>query len=518
MVRLKLSIGMIFDEIADAEKDINIKTCFNGYDRLLNLERYKLYEKDTIFRSDTLYIVLDETFLNHRLSFLTIEDGTAIICSGDININKLPSKASYILFPNMQKQLMFLINQITNIFFKYNQIEAAFNNILVENKCTGVQQLVDIATPLFGNEITVRTAEFRYVGTSFHHIRHLETAAIPQPNNNVYSKDAIDSLKSDINYKDQNPTNNAWFYKNDFYDCSFWCYDIYLHNRFLYRLKIADILQPFRAYDPELLLYFAEYLRKAQNEGTLYLTEYMTTLIDGIQATTQNRVSEELMKLGWKNSDSYQLFYIKSGDQSREITNLSYYCSYLNKELKSVFSFKYNDGIILIANLTTGFNHNSQDFVQDLLVFLREGNFRAGISNVFTPFEEPKSYYLQAKTALALGLRYHPSIWSYYFQQYRFHYIKSLIQSDFPEIKLIAPELDRLKRNDENKHTEYYSTLKIFLNNNQSLSQTASILNIHRSTLIYRLEKIKKALNISVWTSKDVLFLQLCMELIDLEI
>lgn len=54
-------------------------------------------------------------------------------------------------------------------------------------------------------------------------------------------------------------------------------------------------------------------------------------------------------------------------------------------------------------------------------------------------------------------------------------------------------------------------TLEIFLNNDLQLIKTAEVLQIHRHTLKYRLERIKEQTSLDPTVFKDALYLQIAM-------
>ncbi len=54
----------------------------------------------------------------------------------------------------------------------------------------------------------------------------------------------------------------------------------------------------------------------------------------------------------------------------------------------------------------------------------------------------------------------------------------------------VHPALKRLKEHDKESGNELYNTLKIFLRNHHNSNETAKVLNIHRNSLAYRLDKI----------------------------
>ena len=68
---------------------------------------------------------------------------------------------------------------------------------------------------------------------------------------------------------------------------------------------------------------------------------------------------------------------------------------------------------------------------------------------------------------------------------------------------------------DLKNNTEYYLTLKTYLENNMQPVITASLLFVHRTTLMYRLNKIQQLFHIDISTAYSRLFLELSMLMLD---
>ena len=67
------------------------------------------------------------------------------------------------------------------------------------------------------------------------------------------------------------------------------------------------------------------------------------------------------------------------------------------------------------------------------------------------------------------------------------------------------------------KDEELISTVELFFANNLNIIQTSKVAIIHRNTLVYRLEKIKKMLGLDIRKFEDAVTLQIIMVLKKLE-
>jgi len=80
---------------------------------------------------------------------------------------------------------------------------------------------------------------------------------------------------------------------------------------------------------------------------------------------------------------------------------------------------------------------------------------------------------------------------------------------------LCAQELIFLKQYDDEKKTEYFKTLKSYLNHQMNASQTAKALFIHQATMVYRLKRLVQLTNIDFSNADQMLFLHLSFKMLE---
>lgn len=76
------------------------------------------------------------------------------------------------------------------------------------------------------------------------------------------------------------------------------------------------------------------------------------------------------------------------------------------------------------------------------------------------------------------------------------------------------PDSNALINYDRENKTELYRTLQVYLEHERNSLQTAKTLFIHRSSLVYRLERIQKITRIDLDNPRNRLLLQICFLLI----
>ncbi len=125
--------------------------------------------------------------------------------------------------------------------------------------------------------------------------------------------------------------------------------------------------------------------------------------------------------------------------------------------------------------------------------------------------------YTQASVTLQVGKRKNPAESIHYFDSIALPYILEQATKKLPAYMVCHEKLLSMKYKDEAKQSHLYETLRCFLEHNQNISHTASALFIHRSTLLYRLDKIKAFLDSDLTDRSEILYLLLSFHLMDME-
>ena len=72
-----------------------------------------------------------------------------------------------------------------------------------------------------------------------------------------------------------------------------------------------------------------------------------------------------------------------------------------------------------------------------------------------------------------------------------------------------------LQKSDKVQNTEYMKTLRVYLEHNLNTVQSAKALFIHRSTFLYRLERIKSILETDLEDPDKLFYLNLSFRLLE---
>lgn len=134
----------------------------------------------------------------------------------------------------------------------------------------------------------------------------------------------------------------------------------------------------------------------------------------------------------------------------------------------------------------------NRNYTSELGVVVREGLFKAGVSNVMNNIMELPTYYFQAVIALGHCRKSGGMRWSYHFDEASLDFILDAYQSRMPIIYACSDRLRTLIQFDQENGTEYFHTLQVYIEQEQRAVEAAKLLFIGRSTLFYRLKNIQK--------------------------
>lgn len=510
---MKLSLELLCFEIESLSEPVLSPALAHEKTAML-LKHCAFYDSGEPLRSEILYLVTEKQLSAMDFLSLPADIALTMILPKTTVLPEPLSNISY-AWPLDGTPMEKIVNHIFKVFVKYDTIDRKLTESILHGE--SLQNLVTIADALFENEITIRDNNHRYVAKSYGNILFIDDE--DQPDSDGYSSiDEINCLKHDANYEEHRASNAPFFYT--FGDHTLLCMDIYYGNTHLYRVKISNAKRPFRPYDKDLLLYFSEIIlcqcldsRPGTQIGYKGLRNHILLLLEHKTCIDEENLSLILGTFGWNIQDNYLVICMQPGQNKGNIKAYSYYSRYLEKHISEMTAVEWEDSLVLVANLTKGYKDNEQVLLKIIAEYIRDENHRAGISNVCASLLLLHSYYSQARAALSQGLRHEPEKWTYPFSRYRFHYLKEILNRDFPDLCLLIPNLNLLYSSDDSNGTEYIKTLETYLLCQGNVAKASRLLNIHHSTLTYRLERISEILNISFDDLESLLWLNLILYL-----
>ena len=118
---------------------------------------------------------------------------------------------------------------------------------------------------------------------------------------------------------------------------------------------------------------------------------------------------------------------------------------------------------------------------------------------------------------MEVGNRRAPFRWIHRFDEIALYYLLEQSKGELPKELVGSQKILGLKSFDEKHHTDYYNTLMLYVRNHLNAVQTAKQLFIHRSTFLYRMEKIKELIHLDLDDYDTLLYVMMTFRMMELE-
>lgn len=300
------------------------------------------------------------------------------------------------------------------------------------------------------------------------------------------------------------------------------CVNLWRENRISYRLVVVEyhnrlgrehehLLQILAPFVSRLLYDNAERGRhEEENLPRVFRQILMDRSLDYMEA------SQKLAAFGWLKHHEYLCLVYKVTYLDQKRYSVNAICNHMEENFPGCCSFAYKEDVVTYFNLSL-VNKDAEEIENELKMFIRDSFLKAGYSRVMQGHMNLRRQYVQACLALDVGGRKRPHFWIHHFNQIALPYILEQITKKLPGDMICHEKLLFLKQMDEENGTEYMKTLKTYLDLHQNAVQSAKELYIHRSTFLYRLDKIKSILESDLEDPEELLYLELSFRLLEQE-
>ncbi len=225
------------------------------------------------------------------------------------------------------------------------------------------------------------------------------------------------------------------------------------------------------------------------------------------------RIDGILRSCSWKAKDSF-LCCVISAPRDSKIGSLLNACWRLEEQIAGACAIPDGEQILLLVNMRL-FGRDRNELITVVAYQLREFLMKAGYSYEFHGLENIGRHYTQAVIALTYGQKKDSTLWSYRFENYALSYmIEDCCSGMEPEI-FCHNGLLRLLEYDRRKDRNYAGTLRVYLENNMSVTQTTKQIYMQRASFQYQLKKILEITGANLQDYHTRLHLLLSFQLLD---
>ncbi|MBU3182871.1 PucR family transcriptional regulator [Clostridium psychrophilum] len=258
-------------------------------------------------------------------------------------------------------------------------------------------------------------------------------------------------------------------------------------------LASADIIVQAFAMEFSRIMKFSSELLPLQN---VFLSELFHGHINN-----QNQLKEWSSHVNLTLSKGYCLLAIQPTRATIDSVLLQYIHQQFEKKLPSVLSIVFDECIYLLIT-TVNTKSMMDSFVKAQMQMLKpilvELHLLAGISDRFDNLLDLRPYLYQAKHALTLGKLNPKCPMISVYNNLVLENILSTVRTHMEPQNYMHPTLSILEKHDNLNGTEYLTTLKTYMTSMCNSTKTSKALNIHRNTLLYRLNRIVQLTDINL--------------------
>lgn len=415
--------------------------------------------------------------------------------------------------PSSQEVLIFL----QDIFCRYNEWNQSLFGLTLNQP--SVQKILDLTETVIPNPMIVIGLDFTVVAVRDHSFGRLHSGILGSTED---TQELINSLKHDLNYSEAVSHTGYFLYPGNEIAPPSLCVNLMPFEKVTYRLLILPGTIPLDDTFGFLAEYLAEIIShvmamKSMPERSSYypLHRIFHNLLTDSKADYVE-ISRQLTENQWLSSHTYQCALIKTGILDQKNLTFKSICSYVENCIPASCALEHRGDIVIYINLDLC-SLSLDECFQKLAAFVRDSLLVAGYSRKMLGHFNFHRQYVQAAISIQTGSRINPTAWIHHFNDIALPYMLNQITRRLPAYMICHERLLQLKNQDESSGTQLYQTLRCYLENHQNATKTADALFIHRSTLLYRLEKIQKVLRSDLNNPDEVLYLVLSFYLMDQE-
>ena len=413
------------------------------------------------------------------------------------------------------EKLSTLFNIIQEIYDRYDEWEKQLKLTLLQQ--SGMQALLYAARSVLSNPIYV-------IGNDFSLIAQHGEDELPEDRrlfDSSSSFEVLNSLKQDALFSHLSQEKEPFLYPDHITGWRSWTCSIIRDELPTHLIMLVEHQKKLRPVDGWLLSQLVTYVDyQIQHEHLDYSTDNrMQSLLLRIlsdRTASYLDISNQLTRMKWNTSDEYFCLILRQIQTDGNNLSVNMIRTQLKKRFPDSCSCIFHDEIVTFFNITR-LEKTLEEIMVEMKFFIRECLLRAGYSRAMRGHMYLHMQYVQAKAALDHGNQVNPYSWIHHFNDISLRFLLAETTHRLPKIMLCHEKLLLLYTYDAEQNTDYVKTLRTYLDSQLNAVHSARQLFIHRSTLLYRLNKIKEILESNLEDPDELLYLSLSLRLLDID-
>lgn len=406
-----------------------------------------------------------------------------------------------------------LMNELQQIFDEGDEWEEQIQSLMVAND--GIDKILRVTSEFLQNPLLVMGVDFSLVAEAGREYLPAKARIYTDEGLNM---EYVNALLGDTAFRNMEGVQEVVMFPSYINGCRSLNKNLFVDGRASHRLVLTESRSSLSGGDVCILDEVSEKLefllgRKAEENNPDYDMEQLFIRILSDRTADYVEVSRKLSELGWRREHRYMCLVLQITYLNQHSLSTKAICRYIKNKFNYSVSFLYKDEIVVYFNLSL-LQMEQDEAASILIYFIRDSYLKAGYSRTMQGHMNLRRQYMQAQAALDVGSRKKPYIWVHYFDQIALTYILEQSTRRLPAGMVCHEGLLKLKECDEKNNTDYVQTLKVYLEQHLSATQAARDLFIHRSTFLYRLDKIKEILQSDLEDPDEIFYLELSFRIL----
>ena len=377
-------------------------------------------------------------------------------------------------------------------------------------------------------------------------LRYMAVADIAQKNlpwidyGDMLPPEQTSILMEDENFRTATTHDHAFIYNSPKYKDRFfkewvpgetayyYCYNLKINGVYEARLLISQVSQDAIGGGLGMAEYMGSKLTqllihhnasKQQESEVRQIYETLADLLHGIPKKPEE-IARGLKAAGWNSGDRYCLLYCRFFEKSSISVTRRYNQIILESYFPQSRVLVEEDDLYCVLNVTKACRGQKEESVRailhkqlDLAVFLRDNLCQAGISREMDGASELKDLLVEARYALETGAGSGGTSWYYYYDDVILQIMCAEMTRNLKARQLYHPAIVTLLEYDRDNETELVKTVYEYIRNQYNVTRTAEVLYVHRTTALFRLDRIKILTGIDWENPRTRLHLAMTFEL-----
>ena len=488
----------------DASAELSAEPCLH-YPLISRESRPDMY--NVVYIVDTPSFSLPEHLLRRSM----------VVCAGAAASDRLRSRPNVCVLPrDVTAGEAFLYLQ--GVFDLFSTWDEALVASRLDNR--PIQNLLDItAQHIISNPVTLMGMDFTVIATRGTNYGELRNSVL---GTNEATFDLVNALKNDPKYEAAFDVDGYFTYAGNHIASPMLCVNLKRAERTAFRLMLFPGEVPL----DDTFGFALEHLGAFINHALVTNTAVSRDSSHSMHQVFHNilndptadyvQISQQLSALGWFSAHSYRCILVEAGVLDSKNLTLRSICSYIENTIPSSCAIEHRGNAVVFINVDLC-PLSDNDISQRLAGFIRDSMLNAGYSRTLLGHFNFQRQYVQASLALTVGRRKNPSRWIHHFNDVALTYMLEQATRKLPAYMLAHERLLTLKNMADSTNSPLYHTLQVYLENHLNLTKTSEDLFIHRSTLLYRLDKIQNVIHCDYDNPEELLYLMLSFKILEQE-